>query len=162
MSRSNSPEPKLTPEQIAAAADINSKAVTDRRAGLDRRTVRGAAAPYTGPERRSPAQAHADDDTGLHRLRGPGRRREDERRSAEEGEMTSNQFEFVMAVEAYKKVNHKMYPTWTEIMEVMTQLGYRKIKHRTINLPNVPEAPLYVAALELLADEEADGQAEAA
>ena len=151
--KSKSSEPKISPEQIAEAEALNAQAKTDRRTGVDRRSVEAMKAGYTGPDRRNPAEVHAEDDTGLHRLRGPGRRREDERRAAEEGEMTSNQFEFVMAVEAYKKVNHKMYPTWTEILEVMTQLGYRKIMARTVNLPNVPEAPLYVGIIDALADD---------
>jgi hypothetical protein len=35
-----------------------------------------------------------------------------------------------------------MYPTWTEIMEVMRQLGYRKVERRTIKL-DVPEPDLH-------------------
>jgi hypothetical protein len=35
-----------------------------------------------------------------------------------------------------------MYPTWTEILEVLNQLGYRKVSHREINLENVPEPEL--------------------
>ena len=57
--------------------------------------------------------------------------------------MTAEQFEFVMAVEMYKKVNKRMYPTWTEVLEVMRQLGYRKVLPRDINLQNVPEPDLF-------------------
>ena len=53
--------------------------------------------------------------------------------------MTVEQFEFVMAIETYKKVNKKMFPTWTEVLEVITQLGYRKVEARTIKMENVPE-----------------------
>jgi hypothetical protein len=53
--------------------------------------------------------------------------------------MTVEQFEFVMAIETYKKVNKKMFPTWTEVLEVITQLGYQKTKSRTIRMENVPE-----------------------
>ena len=45
----------------------------------------------------------------------------------------------------YKKVNKRMYPTWTEILDVMRQLGYRKVQAREIVLKNVPEPELYVA-----------------
>lgn len=112
----------------------------DRRTGLDRRQKTRDEAGYTGPERRSGVDRR--DDTGLERRRGPGRRRSDDRRVAEEGEMNSYQFEFVMAVEAYKKVNKRLYPTWTEILEVLTQLGYRKVLHREVHLDNVPEPEL--------------------
>jgi len=64
---------------------------------------------------------------GLDRRRGPGRRRTDERKSAEEGEMTDEQFEFLMAVERYKKANQRPFPTWTEVLEVIKALGYRKV-----------------------------------
>ena len=81
--------------------------------------------------------------TGLERRRGPGRRLSDDRKSAEEGEMTAEQFEFVMAIQTYKKVNKKLYPTWTEILEVVRQLGYRKVMPREIKLENVIEPRLY-------------------
>jgi hypothetical protein len=116
------------------------QSLTDRRTGLDRRQQTAQEVGYTGPERR---QGDRRDDTGLERRRGPGRRRSDERKSAEEGEMNSEQFEFVMAIETYKKVNRRLYPTWTEILEVVRQLGYRKVKVRNITLDNVPEPDLY-------------------
>ncbi len=94
------------------------KNVVDRRCGLDRRVV----------DIGSP--------TGLERRRGPGRRRTDDRRSAEEGEMTDEQFEFVMAVDTYKRLNNRPFPTWTEVLEVVKQLGYRKVAASTIKLPN--------------------------
>jgi hypothetical protein len=64
---------------------------------------------------------------GLDRRRGPGRRRSDERRAAEEGEMTDEQFEFLMAINEYKRVNKRPFPTWTEVLDVMKALGYRKV-----------------------------------
>src|SRR5918997_1428921 len=96
---------------------------------------------YAGPGGRSGVDRR--DDTGLERRRGPGRRRSDDRKAAEEGEMTSEQFEFVMAIETYKKVNKRMYPTWTEVLEVMHHLGYRKVQPRDIKLENCPEPELY-------------------
>ncbi len=98
---------------------------------------------YSGADRRI---AERRVDTGLERRRGPGRRLSDDRRAAEEGEMTAQQFEFVMAIEAYKKVNKRMYPTWTEVLEVIQQLGYRKVASRAINLENVPEPALVKVA----------------
>src|SRR5947209_2290985 len=92
--------------------------IVDRRTGLDRRVV-NLGAP-----------------TGLERRRGPGRRRTDDRRSAEEGEMTDEQFEFVMAIDTYKRLNKQPFPSWTEILEVVKQLGYRKVAASTIRLPN--------------------------
>lgn len=64
---------------------------------------------------------------GLDRRRGPGRRLTPERKAAEEGYMTDEQFEFLMAVDQYKKENLRPFPTWTEVLEVIKALGYRKV-----------------------------------
>jgi hypothetical protein len=64
---------------------------------------------------------------GLDRRRGPGRRRTDDRKSAEEGQMSDEQFEFLMAIDEYKRKNAKPFPTWTEVLEVIKALGYRKV-----------------------------------
>jgi hypothetical protein len=99
------------------------KNVVDRRTGLDRRLV----------DLGSP--------TGLERRRGPGRRLSDDRKSAEEGEMSDEQFEFVMAIDTYKRLNNRPFPTWTEVLEVVKQLGYRKVAASTIKLPNTNGRP---------------------
>jgi len=138
----SSPAPTNAPlERRADDTDKNRrKSVVDRRTGVDRRQVEADPDELAierrqgGPDRRS--------NTGLERRRGPGRRRSDERRSAEEGEMTVEQFEFCMAIETYKKVNRRLFPTWTEVLEVITQLGYRKVCSRTIKLENCPEPTL--------------------
>lgn len=120
--------------------------VVDRRNGLDRRIVPTEESGYSGPDRRS-NNRNNDRRTGLERRRGPGRRRSDDRKSAEEGEMTPEQFEFIMAIETYKKVNKRLFPTWTEVLEVIRQLGYRKVESRNVNLENVPEpAPVRLSA----------------
>jgi hypothetical protein len=110
----------------------------DRRVGLDRRRTPAEQAGYVGADRREGEERR---DTGLERRRGPGRRLADDRKSAEEGELTSYQFEFVMAIQTYKKVNKRLYPTWTEILEIVQQLGYRKVEARDIQL-ECPEPPL--------------------
>src|SRR5687767_6510982 len=98
----------LAAEPAEHQGEERRQSEVDRRSGLDRRQKSRAEAGYTGPERRVKARR---DPTGLERRRGAGIRRTEERRAAEEGEMNSDQFEFVMAVEAYKKVNKKLYPT---------------------------------------------------
>ncbi|MHC4842509.1 MAG: hypothetical protein ACYTEE_01775 [Planctomycetota bacterium] len=80
----------------------------ERRKGEDRRNV-------------------VDRRLGLDRRRGPGRRRPEDRKSAEEGQMTDEQFEFLMAIDEYKRKNGKHFPTWTEVLEVIKALGYRKV-----------------------------------
>jgi hypothetical protein len=72
-------------------------------------------------------QSVVDRRLGLDRRRGPGRRRSDDRKSAEEGEMSDEQFEFLMAIDEYKRKNTRPFPTWTEVLEVIKALGYRKV-----------------------------------
>ncbi|MDH3582857.1 MAG: hypothetical protein OER86_01435 [Phycisphaerae bacterium] len=98
-------------------------------------------------DRRSGAGRRGRNRTGLERLRGPGRRRSDFARSAEEGEMNPEQYLFVMAIDAFKRVNRKPFPTWTEVLEVIRKLGYRKTVSSELKLPNAedwteaPDAP---------------------
>jgi len=63
---------------------------------------------------------------GLDRRRGPGRRRSEDRKSAEEGNMSDEQFEFLMAIDDYKRLNDRPFPTWTEVLEVVKAIGYIK------------------------------------
>jgi len=138
-------QPAVDPSQPPRGPD-RRQTVVDRRMGIDRRQKTREESGYTGPERRSGIERRAA--TGLERRRGPGRRRSDDRKAAEEGEMTAEQFEFCMAIQTYKKVNKKMYPTWTEVLEVIRQLGYRKVMPRDIKLENVPEPRIFSAAEE--------------
>ena len=64
---------------------------------------------------------------GLDRRRGPGRRLSDDRKSAEEGQMSDEQFDFLMAIDEYKRQNSRPFPTWTEVLDVIRALGYRKV-----------------------------------
>jgi hypothetical protein len=99
---------------------------------MDESQENGGAA-YEGQERREAEETSRRElsDTnrrdGWDRRRGPGRRRSDDRRTAEEGEMNEDQFEFIMAVEEYKKANSRPFPSFTEILEIAKALGYRKV-----------------------------------
>lgn len=79
---------------------------------------------WEGKDRRSSV---VDRRLGLDRRRGPGRRRSTDRKSAEEGQMSDEQFEFLMAIDEYKKKNTRPFPTWTEVLDVIKALGYRKV-----------------------------------
>ena len=69
----------------------------------------------------------ADRRSALDRRRGPGRRRTDYRRAAEEGHMTEEQLDFLSAIEEYKRVNNRPFPTWTEVLDIVLYLGYRRV-----------------------------------
>ena len=95
---------------------------------------------FNGPERRSGADRRNNvvdrrsSRTGLERRRGPGRRRSDFMKAADEGEMTGEQFLFICAIDAYKRVNQAPYPSWTEVLEVIRKLGYRKTQPSQLQL----------------------------
>jgi len=98
------------------------KSVVDRRSGLDRR------------------QFEAPSETNLERRRGPGRRLTDSVKSAEEGEMNREQFLFLLAIDNFKRVNHKTFPSWTDVLEIIRKLGYRKTMISELNLgQNAPD-----------------------
>lgn len=101
-----------------------SSGVVDRRLGLDRREI---------------AQRSGSTLTGLERRRGPGRRRSDFTKAAEEGEMTREQFLFLMAIDAFKRANGAVFPTWTDVLEVVRLLGYRKTMASELNLPSAED-----------------------
>jgi hypothetical protein len=106
---------------------VNEEKFKERRSNKERRHVedrRKNTEPWDGVERR---QNVVDRRLGLDRRRGPGKRRSEDRKSAEEGNMSDEQFEFLMAIDAYKKANGRPFPTWTEVLEVIKALGYRKI-----------------------------------
>lgn len=112
---------------------------------------------YRGPDRRENVVDTRSPGTGLERRRGPGRRRTDFAKAAEEGEMTGEQFLFIQAIDVYKRVNNRPFPTWTEVLEVIRKLGYRKTCAMSLDLPqcedwredaDAPEFPKPAEALD--------------
>jgi len=115
---------KQKPVKVDAQREKRSdrrESVVDRRTGIDRRD--------------QPSDAEEKNfETNLERRRGPGRRRSDFLKSADEGELTQEQFMFVMAIDAFKRVNNKTFPSWTDVLEVIRKLGYRKTMPSELNL----------------------------
>lgn len=126
----DSPETNPQTQGTTDISDAVSGTVADRRVVPDRRW-----------------SSDSKSDTGLERRRGPGRRRSDNVRSAEEGEMSTEQFLFLMAINAFKSANGKTFPTWTDVLEIVRRLGYRKVQPSEIQLRNAedwlepPDAP---------------------
>jgi hypothetical protein len=104
-------DPGETPDVVELERRESDRRVAeyDRRSGIDRRAG--------GEDRRS----------NLDRRRGPGRRRTDYRRAAEEGHMNDEQLDFLKAVDEYKRVNDRAFPTLTELLDLILYLGYRKV-----------------------------------
>jgi hypothetical protein len=88
--------------------------------------------PLEVPDRRLPEDPQrrarvVDRRSGMDRRRGPGRRRGEIRRAAEEGEISGELLEFIMAIDEYKRVNDRPFPSWSEVFEIIHFLGYRKV-----------------------------------
>ena len=105
-----------------------------RRDGTDRRS--GKPSNYAGPERRRRTDRRVRND----RRRGTDRRAATDRRHAlrrqedqeafqkrvEEGELTLEEIEFVRAIDRYKRKFNRPFPTWSEILAIVKELGYTR------------------------------------
>jgi hypothetical protein len=111
--------PVVESEQTEGDNPLHKRSVVDRRTGLDRRGMKEL--------------------TGLESGRGAGKRLDDFTKSAEEGSMNDEQFLFIQAIEAFKRVNKRSFPTWTEVLSVIRKLGYRKTCKSELNLPNISD-----------------------
>ncbi len=107
--------------------------VTDRRRSSQRRTK---------PERRPvrPVKEVASEPEEEVRFEDPGisarreimdRRRQDRRRQIDpttcERDYSDGEIEFMRAMDDYKRKSGRPFPTWSEVLEVVMSLGYRKV-----------------------------------
>ena len=68
----------------------------------------------------------------LERRSGKERREHGERRrqidpTTCERDYNNDEIEFMKAMDQYKRENRRPFPTWSEVLEVMRALGYRKV-----------------------------------
>ncbi len=106
----------------------------DRRSGNNRRS--GKPSNYTGTERRRnrDRRVMGDRRTGRDRRSGSDRRsalrrREDQealQKRVDEGELTLEEIEFVRAIDRYKRKFNRPFPTWSEVLAILKDLGYTK------------------------------------
>lgn len=104
--------------------------VTDRRAG-DRRGR---------PDRRK-----REIPVAVERRSGKDRRNQGERRrqvdpTTCEKDYSDEEIIFMKAMDQYKRANRRPFPTWSEVLEVLRSLGYRKTEEATA-LPGLPVQP---------------------
>jgi hypothetical protein len=96
-----------------ATAVVNRRAPKDRRFSMDRRKKKDEG--YGGPERRQPTE----------------RREKVERRrmidpTTCERDYSNDEIEFMKAMDEYKRKSGRMFPTWSEVLEVVRALGYER------------------------------------
>ncbi len=67
--------------------------------------------------------------------RQPERRRQERRRQIDpttcERDYSGDEVEFMSAMDVYKRKSGRPFPTWSEVLEVIRSLGYRKVEAAT-------------------------------
>jgi hypothetical protein len=81
----------------------------------------------------------------LERRSGKDRRQLGERRrqvdpTTCEKDYSDEEIIFMKAMDQYKRANRRPFPTWSEVLEVLRSLGYRKTEAPTA-LPGLPVPP---------------------
>jgi hypothetical protein len=94
----------------------NNETPMDRRAQTDRRQ---------GDRRKKNIPVAFD------RRKTPDRRLGERRRQVDpttcERDYNQDEVEFMRAMDQYKRVNRRPFPTWSEVLEIVHALGYRKV-----------------------------------
>jgi hypothetical protein len=71
--------------------------------------------------------AHARKKSGRRRFVDP---------TTSEREYTKAEIEFMLAMKDYKQRSGRMFPTWSEVLEVLRELGYEKVAASTLPQAN--------------------------
>ena len=100
----------------ALQATVNRRAkerreLLDRRAGTD-------ATEHTSDERRKTSRRKVE------------RRRQIDPTTCER-DYTADEIDFMTAMDDYKRRSGRQFPTWSEVLEVVRSLGYRKVAEPT-------------------------------
>ena len=66
-----------------------------------------------------------------------------------------------MAVDEYKRINDRPFPSWSEIFEIVQYLGYRKVADRAGHI-NTASGAEVLESESCAADAEREAEAEAA
>ncbi len=110
-------------EETTGAEDF---VVTDRRGSERRRNDRRKKQIPVAVERR----------TGKDRRQLGERRRQVDPTTCEK-DYSDEEILFMKAMDQYKRANRRPFPTWSEVLEVLHALGYRKVEAPTA-LPGLP------------------------
>jgi hypothetical protein len=65
--------------------------------------------------------------TGKERRDEKGERRRQIDPTTCERDYTNDEIEFMKAMDQYKRENRRPFPTWSEVLEVLRAMGYRKV-----------------------------------
>ncbi len=53
--------------------------------------------------------------------------------------LSSEELQFIKAIEKYKADNHKTFLSWTEVLKIVKELGYKKTSRKLHHLPGWKE-----------------------
>lgn len=101
---------------IARVAASNTRTIGRRKAAD--RPVEGAAAAVLITERRQSSRRKVE------------RRRQIDPTTCER-DYTDEEIDFMKAMDDYKRKSGRQFPTWSEVIEVLRSLGYRKVAEPT-------------------------------
>jgi hypothetical protein len=104
--------------------------ITDRRGG-DRR--------QHNDRRKRQIPVAVDRRSGKERRQKGERRRQVDPTTCER-DYSDEEIIFMKAMDQYKRANRRPFPTWSEVLEVLRSLGYRKVEAAT-ELPGIQLAP---------------------
>ena len=105
-----------------------------------------AATERRAQERRGrPDRRKRDIPVAVERRSGGERRNQGERRrqvdpTTCEKEYSDDEIIFMKAMDQYKRANRRPFPTWSEVLEVLRALGYRRTESPTA-MPGLPLQP---------------------
>ncbi len=110
--------PAAQPRKTAKGAAGKEKVTVSRRSGQDRRQE---------TDRRQRNEPVAVEQRTLERRTKVARRRQIDPTTCER-DYSNDEVEFMRALDAYKRASGRMFPTCSEILEVVRSLGYEKLR----------------------------------
>lgn len=86
-------------------------------------------------DRRGPDRRKRNIPVAVERRQGDRRNQVERRRQVDpttcERDYTEEEILFMKAMDQYKRDNRRPFPTWSEVLEVLRALGYRKVAEPT-------------------------------
>ena len=106
----------MTTEAPLSTTVVVSRRSSDRRQGFDRRQTGETG--YAGEERRQSSRRKVE------------RRRQIDPTTCER-DYSADEVDFMRAMDEYKRRSGRQFPTWSEVLEVLRAMGYRKVAEPT-------------------------------
>jgi hypothetical protein len=103
---------------------------SDDRANLDARTGNPGDRRGDRRKRTIPVALDRRKENSAQKRETSGRRRQVDPTTCER-DYNEDEIEFMKAMDRYKRDNRRPFPTWSEVLEVLSALGYRKVAEPT-------------------------------